>query len=171
LLATEKEREVRREIVTSLGLFTERSGLLVQAVAGVMADPDIELRRAAVRALGRFGLSASPVADEIIKLAKTDKDKEIRVDAVRAFAAAIGPEGVKGRVKDMFPILEGDPDYEVRLAVVEELGALGNAIKGDAETMAALQKRLNDPAAKVRTAAAEAIKRIETLPKPPDKKP
>ena len=171
LLATEKDKDVRREIVISLGLFTERSGLVVQAVAGMMADPDLETRRLAVRALGRFGMSASPVADELLKVAKSDKDKEVRVDAVRAFAAAVGPDALKGRVKDLYPILDGDPDFEVRLAVVEELGALGNALKGDTETMAALQKRLNDPAAKVRTGAAEAIKRIETRSKPPEKKP
>jgi HEAT repeat protein len=171
LLATEKERDVRREIVISLGLFTERSGLVVQAVAGMLTDADIDTRRAAVRALGRFGTSAGPAADDILKVAKSDKDKDVRVDAVRAFAAVVGPEGLKARVKDVFPILDGDPDYEVRLAAVEELGALGNAIKGDAETLAALQKRLNDPSAKVRTAAADAIRRIETLPKAPEKKP
>ncbi|HJZ56995.1 MAG TPA: HEAT repeat domain-containing protein, partial [Gemmataceae bacterium] len=105
----------------------------------------------------------------ILRVARSDPDKQARVDGVRAFAASLGP-GLKGRVKDLYPILENDPDFEVRLAAVEELGALGNALKDDAETIAMLRKRLSDPQAKVRIAAAEAIKRIEQPP-PPEKKP
>jgi HEAT repeat protein len=169
LLADEKESAVRREAIISLGLLSDRSGLVIQAVGSALSDADPEIRRAAVRALARFGPAASPAADALLKTAREDKDQDIRVAAVRAFALALGP-GLKGRVKDLYPVLD-DPVPEVRIAVIEELGALGNALKDDAETLSVLRKRLSDPQAKVRQAAAEAIKRIEKVPPPPDKKP
>ena len=59
----------------------------------------------------------------------TDKVKDIRVDAVRAFGSALGPAGVKARLKDLRPQLDPakQPDFEVRLALVEEIGALGTS--------------------------------------------
>ncbi len=171
LLITEKELAVRQELLHSLGLCTERSGIMVQAVSRILSDPDQELRRLAVLTLGRFGPAASTVADEILKIAKTDKSKQLRVEAIRTFSAAVGPEGLKKRLSDLFAIMDEDPDFEVRLTVVGEIGALGNSLKGDTETLAALKRRLNDPSARVRTAAADAIKRIETPASSPDKKP
>lgn len=169
-LGAEKEPDMRRELLLSLGLLNVRTEPVVTAIAGVLADPDDETRRTAVRTLGTFGTAAKPAANAVLKLATEEKDKEIRVDAVRAFGSALGSE-LKGRVKELFPLLEKDPDFEVRLAVVEEIGALGHEVKDDKEVMAALRKRLSDPQVKVRTAAAEAIKRVEKPPpKPPEKK-
>lgn len=167
LLDVEKDPAVRRETVVALGLLADRSGRVVQAVAGVLTDADIETRRAAIRTLARFGPAASPVADAILKAARTDKDREVRVAAVRAFAAALGPN-LKGRAKDLYPSLD-DTELEVRVTTIEALGALGNDLKDDTETLAALRKRLSDPQAKAREAAAQAIKRIESPP-PPEKK-
>lgn len=169
LLGDEKDAAVRREAVVSLGLLADRSGLVIQAVAGALTDASPEVRRAAAAALARFGPAASPAADALLKAAREDKDRDLRVAAVRAFAQALGP-GLRNRAKDVYPILD-DPDPEVRIAAIEELGSLGNALKDDAETLGVLRKKLSDPQAKVRETAAAALKRIEKPPPPPEKKP
>lgn len=171
MLSTETDPEMRIELVTSLGLLGEKSAAVIAALTKLMTDPNEDLRRRAVRTLGTFGPAALPVANSILTVAGTEKIKDIRVDAVHAFGSALGAE-LKGRIKDLLPILQ-DRDYEVRLAVVEELGALGNEIKGDAATMKALRARLSDPHVKVREAVAAAIKQIEKKrdPAEPKKEP
>ena len=159
MLSTETDIEMRIELATSLGLLGEKSATVIAALTRLMTDPNEDLRRRAVRTLGTFGSAAMPVASAILKIAGTEKVKDIRVDAVHAFGSALGVE-LKGRAKDLLPILQ-DREYEVRLAVVEELGALGNEIKEDAAIMKALRARLSDPHVKVREAVAAAIKQIE----------
>ena len=111
---------------------------------------------------------AGPAADALLKAANSETVKDIRVDAVRAFGSALGP-GLKGRVKDILAILK-DREYEVRLAVVEEVGALGNELKDDVETLRVLRGRLSDPHVRVREAASIAIKKIEKKPEAKDPK-
>lgn len=171
MLDTEKDLDMRIELVASLGLLEEKSGVVLDALVKLLTDPEEELRRRAARTLGRFGTAAGPAADALLKAANSETVKDIRMDAVRAFGSALGP-GLKGRVKDMLAILK-DREYEVRLAVVEEVGALGNELKDDAETLRVLRGRLSDPHVRVREAASIAIKKIEKKPeaKEPKKLP
>lgn len=172
MLGTEKDLDMQVQLITSLGLLGEKSPAVVHALAALLSHPEDDLRLRAARTLGTFGTGAAPAADALLKAAETDKLKDIRVDAVRAFGSALGP-ALKGRVADLIRVLEKDPEYEVRVAVVEEIGALGNDLKDDGETMKVLRKRLSDPHIKVREAAAAAIRRIEKKPEPkkdPDKK-
>ena len=68
--------------------------------------------------------------------------------------------------------MKDDPEYEIRLAIVEELGALGNDLKDDKVVLEALRVRQSDPQVRVREAAAVAIRRITQKPQPvPPKKP
>jgi HEAT repeat protein len=188
MLDTEKDPDMRRELVASLGLLSERSEVVVKALAAALFDPDDDLRRRAARVLGTFGTDAGPAADELFKALATDKLKDVRVDAVRAYGSALGPAGVKARLKDVRPQLDParQPDYEVRLALVEEIAALGYehlgadltspdpAAKAAAqETIGALRLRQSDPQVKVREAAGLAIRKIEKKPEPkkePEKK-
>lgn len=172
MLGTEKELDIKVELITSLGLLAEKSPAVVNALAAMLSQPEDELRLRAVRVLGTFGTDAAPAAGALLKAAESDKHKEVRVDAIHAFGSALGP-ALKGRVADVIRVLEKDADYEVRLAVVEEIGALGNDLKDDAETIKVLRKRLSDPHITVREAAAAAIRKIEKKPEPkkdPDKK-
>jgi HEAT repeat protein len=164
MLGTEKDVELKSEIVSSLGLLAEKSPTVVNALAGVLTDPDDELRRKAARTLGTFRTGAALVADALLKTAETDKVKEIRADAVHSFAAALGPD-LKARVKELLALLK-DQDFEVRMAIVEEVGALGNELKDDAETMKTLRARLSDQHNKVREATAIAIRKIQKKPEP-----
>jgi HEAT repeat protein len=168
MLDTEKDLDTRIELVASLGLLGEKSGTVIEALVKLLGDPEDELRRRAARTLGTFGQAAAPAADALLKAASGDKVKDIRVDAVRAFGSAQGA-GLKGRLKDFLTLLN-DREYEVRLAVVDEVGALGNDIRDDAETMKVLRGRLSDPHVKVREAASIAIKKIEKKVEPKDPK-
>jgi HEAT repeat protein len=168
MLGTEMDLDMKIELVVSLGLLGEKSGVVVEALAKLLTDPEEELRRRAARTLGTFGTGAAQAADVLLKAAAEDRVKDIRVDAVRAFGSALGP-GLKGRLKDFLALLK-DGEYEVRLAVVEEVGALGNELKDDVETMKVLRSRLSDAHIKVREAAAAAIKKILKKPEPKDPK-
>jgi HEAT repeat protein len=175
MLGTEKDLDMRRELIASIGLLAEKSEPVVKALAAALFDAEDEIRRAAARTLGTFGTGAAPAADSLLKVVATDKLKDIRVDAVRAFGSALGLAGVKARLADLRPLLDPSkqPDFEVRLALVEEIGALGYDIHMDKETLAALRLRLADPQLKVREAAGIAIRKIEKKPEPkkePDKK-
>lgn len=170
VLAAEKDADLRRELVTSLGLLGDRSEAVVAALAAVLADPDEELRQRTARVLGTFGTAGKPAADALLKVAGNPKEKKgLRVDAVRAFGSALGG-GLRGRANDLIPLLDNDPDFEVRIAIVEELAALGYEARDDKETIAALRRRMSDPQVKVREAAGQAIDRLTKPPKKPVEK-
>jgi HEAT repeat protein len=182
------EADVKREIVTSIGLLSQKSGVVVNALAKALSDPDDEVRRRAARVLGTFGTAASTAADDLFKVITDEKLTDIRVDAVRAFGSALGPAGLKARIRTLLPHLtpEVQPAWEVRLAVVDEIGSLGWEFLGSdltspqpetkaaaLEVMASLRKRLADPQIQVREAAAVAVRKIEKKPEPkkePEKK-
>ncbi|MBA4189751.1 MAG: hypothetical protein C0467_17330 [Planctomycetaceae bacterium] len=173
MLASEKDADMKVELVTSIGLLGEKSPAVVAALAVLLTDPEDELRRRAVRTLGTFGTAAAPAIEPLYKAASTDKLKDIRVDAIHGFGSALGPAGVKSRVKDLLALL-GDTEYEVRLAVVEEIGSLGNDLLDDPATIKALRVRLSDSHLKVREAVKIALAKIEKKPDPkkdPEPKP
>ncbi|MFM8272628.1 MAG: HEAT repeat domain-containing protein, partial [Gemmata sp.] len=194
MLATEKDAgedralAVKRELIVSIGLLGEKSDPVVRALTAALADQEDDVRRAAARTLGAFGTASVAAADELLKTATTDKAKDIRVDAVRAFGSALGPTGVKARLKDLRPLLDPtrQPDHEVRLALIEEIAALGyenlgadltsadKGVKAEAlETMSSLRLRLADPQVRVREGAGLALRKIEKKPEPkkePEKK-
>lgn len=164
MLGSETDLDLKNELAISLGLLSERSPAVVAALAGALQDPDEELRRRATRTLGSFGVASAPVADALLKVSASDKVKDIRAEAIHAYGSALGAD-LKPRVRELLVLLK-DPEFEVRLAVVEEVGALGTALKDDAETIKVLRSRLSDPHVKVREATAAAIKRIEKKPEP-----
>lgn len=188
MLGTEKDADIKRELVTSIGLLGEKTEVVTKALGVALFDADEEVRRRAARVLGTFGTAAGPVADDLFKVLTTEKVTDIRVDAVRAYGSALGPTGVKAKLKIVREQLDptAQPAFEVRLALVEEIAALGweylgvdlkspdKALKEEAlDTIVALRKRSADPQINVREAAAKAIRTIEKKPEPkkePDKK-
>ena len=167
----EKEADLRRDIILSLKLIGDRSDSTIAALAKALTDPEDEVKAAAANCLGSFGTAAKPAIEPLLKLATESKDKGLRIDALRAFGSALG-SGLKERLPVMIRIMESDVDFEVRLAAVEEIAALGIELKDDKDTLTALRKRQSDPQVKVREAAAAAIRRIEKKPeKPVEKKP
>ncbi|MFE0255897.1 HEAT repeat domain-containing protein [Streptomyces sp. NPDC059010] len=121
--------------------------------AAHLADPDTDVRLAAVRAL------VSVDAAEALSGAAGDAAREVRVAVARGFAA-LAPHLDRDRrehAEEGTPAalhrLIHDPDVLVRAAALETLGALGvpHALL---ETVTAA---LNDPAWQVRTGAATAL--------------
>ncbi len=156
--------ELRRELLVALGLLQEKSSAVVAALVRMLDDKDDELRQRAVRILGSFGPDAAAAADPLLRAATKDPQRAIRVDAVHGFAAVLG-DTFKARWRELLPLLQ-DAEHLVRLAVVEEIGALGPALQGDGEVLRLLRQRLSDPHVKVREAVAAVIKRIEQKPEP-----
>ena len=187
MLGTEKDAEMKRELVASIGLLAEKSPAVVRSLAAALFDADEEVRRRSARVLGTFGTAAAAAANDLFKAVTTEKVKDIRVDAVRALGSALGPTGVKARLKDLRPQLDPakQPEYEVRLALVEEIGALGwehlgmdlvspdpTRKKEAVATLVALRNRLADPQVNVRETASVVIRKIQKKPQPkktPDK--
>jgi HEAT repeat protein len=171
MLTTETDADTREELVVALRLLDEKTPAVLSALKDLLADPSPALRRLAVRTLGRFGPGASSAADALLAAAgKRDETPEVRVDAVRSFGLVLGPEGLRERGGDLIKLFD-DPQFMIRVAALEELAGLGNALKEDAKTKEAINRMRADPHVRVRTAAAEAIKRIEAEPKKqPEKK-
>jgi HEAT repeat protein len=107
---------VVRQAATLLGaLGDERAeALLVELVR----HPDARSRRAAIAALERF---ASPASREAIGFALLDDEPTVRLRAV----AALSLRGGDQSVRVVAPLLDTEPDREVRDAAVAALGRIG----------------------------------------------
>jgi HEAT repeat protein len=181
MFAAEKDADIKRELVASLGLLGEKGGPALKALAAALTDADDEVRRTATRVLGTFGTAATAVTKELYEVFVSDKVKDIRIDALRAFGSALGPTGVKVKLPELREQLkpEKQPDFEVRLALIDEIASLGwehlgadltspdKGAKAEALAMiGALRARQADPQVKVREAALQAIRKIEKKPEP-----
>lgn len=107
---------VVRQAAALLGaLGDERAeAMLVELVR----HPDARSRRAAVAALERF---ASPASLEAIGFALLDDEPTVRLRAVAALALRGGDHGVRV----LAPLLDNEPDREVRDAAVAAIGRIG----------------------------------------------
>ncbi len=149
--------ESRREAITSLGLLGESQGGVVAALALQLADPDAEHRVLTVGALGKLGPAVRGVEAELLALFRTDPDKGVRRVSIRALCQGLATEA--GRlIPALTERLQADPDFEVRVAIAQELGGLGENGKAAIPALRAAQR---DPQIRVREAAAGALKQIE----------
>jgi hypothetical protein len=126
----------------------------VPALAQSLADPSVETRYHAARALARQGEDAAP-AVPALSIALRDEDWEVRTEAVRALSNAGG--AAAPALPGLLGVLEGDVDPQVREAAAWALGALDDA-PGTAD---ALRRALADPEVSVRRAAASVLARLE----------
>ena len=153
--------ELRRAVLTSLGLLADRSPATVMGTAVGLQDADVEVRRQAAQAIGKYVGGGKLAEKELKKAFEEDKDKQVRGAALRALCEGFGPDA-----KMLIPVivarLKVEPEFDVRIAIIEELGALGAEGK---DAIPALREAQRDAQTKVREAATGAIKRI-TAPKP-----
>lgn len=162
ILKNETNRDLRLETVVALGLMVPKTVEVAAAVAGTLADKDAETRKQACLTIVKLGFVARKSEPAIRTVMIQDADKEVRAVAVRALTAVYGSD-----VSDVIPVLtdrlKADADFEVRVAIAEELGSFGSAGK---KAVPALRAAMKDPQIKVREAATMAIRQIE---KPPSK--
>ncbi len=148
--------ELRRAVLTSLGLLADRSPATVMGTAAGLQDADVEVRRQAAQAMGKYVGGGKLAEKELKKAFEEDKDKQVRGAALRALCEGFGPDA-----KVLIPVivarLKIEPEFDVRIAIIEELGALGAEGK---DAIPALREAQRDAQTKVREAATAAIKRI-----------
>lgn len=155
---------------------------IVDALIGVAKDPNVEVRRAAIRSLGQHRHRASlPTLREALR----DSDSEVRGSALEglsemqdaasadAIAALIkdSDKEVRARAIEALTNLEltappaglrealKDPDAEVRHRAAHAVGQFE-----DAAAVPTLRAMLDDPNAEVREAAVEALASIRNEP-------
>jgi HEAT repeat protein len=121
-MAKDADPNLRREAVEILRSLLTQSPPL-GAFMGALEDPVVDVRLAAVNALGSLGGRARPAAQALIRLL-ADDSPQVRAAAARALATlgAPSPEVVPPLQK-----LLGDRDPAVQAAAREALGRLGVA--------------------------------------------
>ncbi len=163
VLKKDPDPDMRREAVLALGFLGERSAPVVDALASVLGDKSAELRALTALTLGKFGPIVRSVEGELVKALKSDSEKDVRLNLVRTLCASYGSDAPT-LIPMLAERLKGDPAFEVRVAIAEELGALGPAGR---PAIPALRQAQRDPQIKVREAATAAIKSIERPPPKP----
>ncbi len=169
---------------STAGKSQDTTRAIIRALAEAMKDPDLEVRRAAIRSLSRFhDRSTLPAFREAIR----DADAEVRATAIHAVAemkdrgagdavlAALRDESPEVRHAAAEAIAElkpagarepllaalRDPNPEVRAHVVGALAQLK-----DPAALEGLTTALRDPKADVRARAIEAIVELEVSTAP-----
>lgn len=121
---------------------------IVEALIGVAKDPNVEVRRAAIRSLGQHRHRASlPTLREALR----DADAEVRAAALEGLS-----EMQDAASADAIAALLKDPNKEVRAHAIDALTNLELAAPP-----AGLREALKDPDAEVRHQAAHAVGHFE----------
>lgn len=182
-LVSESEKEQDQD-TPSTAVTQDSVRAIIRALLEAVRDPDLEVRRAAIRSLARY---EDPGTAGAFREALRDPDAEIRASAVQALeslkdrssvgaiAALLRDENVEVRraAADALDDLPAgaargeliaalrDPDAEVRSSVIGALAKLK-----DPASVEALTAAMKDPKPDVRARAIEALHELE-LPSPP----
>ena len=167
LASANRESELVATAVISLGLLGVKTPEAVRAMADQFADPDPDVRQQSALALAKLTVATRAAEPELKAALSGDPDKTVRIYASQTIAAAFATEP-ELMIAFFAERLKVEPEFEVRLAMVEELGALGAS--GTA-AIPALKLAQSDTQVKVREAAGLAIKRITHPTPPPVAKP
>lgn len=177
----DKEASVRLAAVTALGNQGQASKRAVPQLAELLKEDDAELRQAVIEALGKLG----PTAKEAVPdLAKMLKFKDLRTEALAALGK-LGPDA-KAAVPQMILFLKDEKFQDQTVEVLAQIGKeavpeLIEALRSretdlrvgacralekigpDAKDAITLLSRLakSDFSSDVRTAASEALKKIQ----------
>jgi HEAT repeat protein len=144
---------VRLQALITLGVLGPRSDKVeLDRLQEALKDRDASIRVRTIEALGRFGPRA---AKAVLDLQRALKDQDTIVR--RSAAASLGRIGAAS-----LPALKAaldDKDFDVRKHAALALGDMGIAAT---DALPALRKTLDDKDEEVATAAAEAVKKLET---------
>ena len=154
-----RDSEIVSASIVSLGLLGEKNVDVTRVVANYLRDPDPEIRQHAVLALGKFGSVTKSVEANLSATFANDADKQVRQYALQTLCSVYSSDG-KTILPSLFLRLKADPDYEVRVAIAEEIGGFGIAFKDNKDVLTALRDAQRDPQVKVREAASLAIRQL-----------
>lgn len=158
LVESDMSVDVRREATKSIGLLGAPTAKIAVPVLvkALRTDKEEEIRRQAALALGTMGNELNQGMKEVFNALREEKDKTVRVYLIRSMTNALG-RGMKYYVKELAEHLAKEMDGNVRLAIVQELGALGpDAV----EALPALVEAETDLVLAVREAARTAQEQI-----------
>jgi HEAT repeat protein len=143
IYASSSDREVRKAVLQSYMVSGEKDRLLEAA----RAEKDPELRAHAIQLLGAVGakdelwamyqaegsregkrallqsLGVAGATERLLEAARTEKDMEVRLDAIRVLGPFAGPDNTSAIVE----IYKGGSDPRVREAAMQALFVQGNA--------------------------------------------
>jgi HEAT repeat protein len=157
VLATDTDVPVRKEAARAFSLLALDAKAAVPALAKALReDKSEEVRQQAALALGKMVGEIGNHGPDMMEAIRKDADKTVRVYTVHALADSHGP-ALKTFVKDLADRLVKEPDGDVRLALVQELGALGPDAK---DALPALNRAVADVQLTVRDEAKKAVKRV-----------
>jgi HEAT repeat protein len=161
LLQTETDAELKKEIVRVLGYFesTTVAGALTKVLQEEKSE---EIRRQAILSLGKLGNASKGEIDKLRAVLKKDTDKTVRLYLIRTLTSILG-EGASFVAKDYVAQLAVEQDTDLKLAILQELAAMGNDAK---EILPALKPYLEDPSVAVRKEVKVTMDRINAKPAP-----
>jgi len=168
-LETDVDASVRREAARSLLLMGGGSSIklvLPAFMKSLKDDTALEVRRQVALNLTKFG-DLRTVAGDLFTAFGTEKDRTIRLFLVRAIPAGLG-DTFKDHVKQYADLIVKEPEADVRLALIQEVGARGVGAK---EAIDALQAAQNDVVLQVREAAKQAVMDVKGIARKEPKKP
>lgn len=166
MVKAEKDADLRREVVTSLGLLGDKNQEVVAAVAAALTDENVDVRRQAAQSLAKFFVGAKAADKQLLAAFKADADKLVRAYSLHAVCVAYG-EDVAALIPHLTERLDAatkatfEKEPEVRIAICDELGAMGPAATA---AVPAIRLAMKDPETKVRDAATAAMKKVLSKP-------
>ncbi len=161
-----RDSEIVAASIVSLGLLGEKNADVTRSVATYLRDPDPEIRQHAVLSLGKFGSVTKAVEANLTATFANDPDKQVRQYALQTLCSIYSSDS-KTILPSLLTRLKADPDYEVRVAIAEEIGGFGMAFKDNKDVLNALRDAQRDSQVKVREAASLAIRQMNKLAEKP----
>ena len=156
-LAGDTDTAVRKESARAFAYLGLDAKSTVPALAKALReDKSEEVRQQAALALGKMRGETTGVAPAMIEAMKKDADKTVRIFVTHALGDSLG-DGLRAYVKDMAEQLVKEAEGDVRIALIQELGALGPAAK---DALPALNMRVTDVQLSVRDEAKKAVKKV-----------
>ncbi len=160
ILLEDEAVEVRKEAARSIGLLEIAAKAAIPSlVKSLKNDASAEVRQQSAQALGKMGMEIANQKAELIACLKKDADKTVRLNILRTLSTGLG-DGFAAVLPDLTPMLKTEADGEVRLALVQEIGALGPAAIGSLSALLAAQQ---DVQITIREAAKAAVKKVQAV--------
>ena len=158
--------EIRKEAARSLGLLETAAKPAIPALLKALrSDSSADVRQQAAQAVGKMGPEIAAWKDDLLEAMKKDRDKSVRLHVLRALSGSLG-ESFPMVLPELISLLKTEADGEIRLALVQEIGAMGPAAIGALPSLMAAQQ---DVQITIREAAKAAVKKVQTPAEP--KKP
>ena len=162
--------DLRQRSVDALGALGHSSAVqpLSRILANSIQNKDVELSRATIAALNRFGIERKLAIPAFKAALDPSQDQFVRAQAIYAFGR-LGKELSADDRKVVVPAIKqalGDKVSDVRLAAIIALGELGPAILGDElkAVKSEIQLATRSGEANIRQAATTALKQLEKTP-------